>query len=333
VIRSQSLPRVVLVARKTPLELLQARHGTLAQAEFYLRSRGEDPREVREAHERLVAGLDAVIACLPADQRRTLVYRDQIDRFLFAPDDVVVVVGQDGLVPNVAKYLDGQVAIGINPDPSRYDGVLCQHPPARLSALLAWVRAPSERDFRVQRRTMLAAEREDGQRLLALNELFIGHRTHQSARYRLRVGKQEERQSSSGILCATGTGCTGWALSVARQRHIEEQLPGPEEGRGVWLVREPFPSVHTKVSLDYGPIAAGEWLEIASEMAEEGVAFADGIEADRLEFADGHTLRIGVAEQTLALLVSREPLARPDRPASVRRRRRRSAPERRAAEV
>jgi NAD kinase len=318
VIRSRSLPRVVLVTRKTPLQILQARHGTLAQAEFYLRSRGEDVGEVREMHERLSAGLDEVIACLPADQRRTLVDRDQIDRFLFAPDDLVVVVGQDGLVPNVAKYLSGQLTIGVNPDPSRYDGVLCQHPPRLLPALLDWVHRPTGHGFRVQQRTMLAAEREDGQRLLALNELFVGHRTHQSARYRLRVAGSEERQSSSGIICATGTGCTGWALSIARQRRIEKELPEPEEGRGVWLVREPFPSVHTRVSLDFGPIAREAGIEIASEMAEDGVVFADGIEADRIEFADGHTLRIGLAEQRLALVVR---LEQPAAPATVRRRR------------
>ena len=37
-------PRVVLVTRKTPLELLLERHGTLAQARFYLRTRGQDSR-------------------------------------------------------------------------------------------------------------------------------------------------------------------------------------------------------------------------------------------------------------------------------------------------
>jgi hypothetical protein len=316
------------VTRKTPLQLLRERHGTLAQAEFYLRSRGEEVREYREAHERLESGLSEALACLPADQRRALVDRDQIDRFLFAPDDVVVVVGQDGLVPNVAKYLSGQLTVGINPDPSRYDGVLCQHPPRLLGALLEWIRQPTGGEFRVQGRSMLAAEREDGQRLLSLNELFVGHRTHQSARYRLRVGKREERQSSSGIICATGTGCTGWALSIARQRRIEQPLPAPEADRGVWFVREPFPSVHTKVSLDFGPISRGAGLEIASEMAEGGVVFADGIEADRLEFADGHSLRIGLAQQKLALVVRRE---QPDAAAARRRGRERRAPPQRGA--
>src|SRR5262245_12476573 len=259
--RPRALPRIVLVTRKTPLQQLELRHGTLSQAEFYLRSRGESIGEYRESHERLRAVAGQVVAALPPDQRRTRVDRDQLDRFQFAGDDVVLVVGQDGLIPNAAKYLDGQIAVGINPDPERYDGVLCRHPPARTGALLAWLRDPTDGPFRIERRTMLEAEREDGQRLLALNEVFIGHQTHQSARYRLRVERQQERQSSSGLICATGTGCTGWALSIALQRQLAAELPAPEEDRGAWFVREPFPSVGTKVSLDHGGISPTTRLE------------------------------------------------------------------------
>jgi hypothetical protein len=39
---------------------------------------------------------------------------------------------------------------------------------------------------------MVQAELDDGQRLLALNEIFVGHRTHQSARYRLGFGRASE---------------------------------------------------------------------------------------------------------------------------------------------
>jgi hypothetical protein len=291
--------------------MLQLRHGTLGQAEFYLRSRGEDIAEYRGIHERLESGFNEVVAALPADQRRAHVDREQLDRFQFAPDDVVVIVGQDGLVPNTAKYLTGQLTIGINPDPEHYDGVLCQHSPNSAKALLAWVLRQEEPAFRVQSRTMLQAEREDGQRLLSLNEVFIGHQTHQSARYRLQTGEHAERQSSSGIICATGTGCTGWALSIARQRRIDSPLPRPEEARGVWFVREPFPSVSTRVSLDFGPIEAGDCLEVFSEMAEGGAVFADGIETDRLEFADGQSVRVRLADQKLNLIVRSEPRAIP----------------------
>lgn len=296
-------PRLVLVTRKTPLELLLERHGTLAQARFYLQSRGQDIAWAEETYERFQVGFARAYRAIPADRRRTRVDRDELDRFLFAADDVVVVIGQDGLVPNVAKYLDGQLVIGLNPDPARYDGVLCPHPPGNLRGPLDWLERPSSMGYRVERRVMALAEREDGQRLLALNEVFVGHRTHQSARYRLRASGREERQSSSGLICSTGTGATGWALSIARQRRLEPLLPRPEEPRLAWFVREPFPSVATGTDLDHGVLEPGDELEVASEMGADGVIFADGIEADRLEFLEGESVRLRLAERTLNLVV------------------------------
>lgn len=295
-------PRIVIVTRPTPWELLLRQHGTVGQAEFYLRTRGEGPDWYRSTHDKLHAALAAVSAALPSDQRRVRVDRDSLDRFIFGPEDVVVVVGQDGLVPNVAKYLSGQTTIGVNPDPQSYDGVLCRHPAANLTSVLRWVYEPSPRSFRFERRTMLAAEREDGQRLLALNEIFIGHQSHQSARYRLQVGTVEERHSSSGLICSTGTGSTGWARSIASQRGLQG-LPAPEERRFSWFVREPFPSVATGTSLSFGVEDDAASFVVRSEMGEGGTIFADGIEQDRIEFQSGQTVRVRLAQQTLNLVV------------------------------
>jgi DNA helicase HerA-like ATPase len=157
--------------------------------------------------------------------------------------------------------------------------------------------------YRIQQRVMAVAEREDGQRLLALNEIFVGHRTHQSARYRLRAGQKEERQSSSGVICSTGTGGTGWARSIVEQRRIKTPLPAPEEARLVWFVREPFPSVRSATGLNFGFLERGAKLRLVSDMGEGGVIFADGMESDSLAFLDGHSVRLGVAEHTLNLLI------------------------------
>jgi NAD kinase len=298
-----NLPRVVLVTRKTPLELLLEQQGTVRQARFYVQSRGQRITEYEEIHERIHGALDRVTQAIPPDQRRVRVLREELDRFLFAPDDLVVVVGQDGLVPNVAKYLDGQLTFGINPDPERYDGVLCRHPPVAMGALLAWAVAGSGAGYRIQRRAMAQVEREDGQRLLALNEVFVGHRSHQSARYRIEVGGREERHSSSGVICATGTGSTGWVRSITRQRGLDVNLPAPEEPRLSWFVREPFPSVYTGTALDFGFLGQHEELLLFSDMGEGGVIFADGIESDHLEFLTGHVARITLAATTLNLVV------------------------------
>jgi hypothetical protein len=180
--------------------------------------------------------------------------------------------------------------------------VLCRHRPEAVPGVLAWLERRDGR-YRVERRAMAVAEREDGQRLLALNEVFVGHRSHQSARYRLATGGREERQSSSGLICATGTGGTGWALSVARERGLAAELPAPEEPRLAWFVREPWPSPATGVGLDHGWLGPGDRLAVASDMPEDGVVFADGIESDRLEFVAGQTVRLGLAERALSLVV------------------------------
>ena len=297
------LPRIVLVTRKTPVELLLEQHGTLAQARFYLTSRGQKISEHEEIHERVQAALAQVAAAIPPDQRRMRVERGDLDRFLFAPDDVIVIVGQDGLVPNTAKYLRGQLTLGVNPDAERYDGILCPHPPGAIGGLLDWVKRGEGPEYRIERRVMAIAEREDGQRLLALNEIFVGHRSHQSARYYIQAEGREERQSSSGVICATGTGSTGWVRSIVEQRGLDVALPTPEQSRLAWFVREPFPSVYTSTDLDFGFIRSDRRLVIRSEMGEGGVIFADGIESDRIEFLDGHTVSVGAARETLNLVV------------------------------
>lgn len=298
---AKRVSRLVVVTRKTPLELLVERYGTYGQAKFYLSTRGQDIAAQELVHQRLEAGLASVMSSLPSDQRFVRVDRDGLDRFLFAPDDVVVIVGQDGLVPNVAKYLSGQLTIGMNPDPGRYDGVLCRFPPASMPALLAFA-AEGGAQFSVRELTMARALREDGQSLLSLNEIFVGHRSHQSARYRITVDGATERHSSSGLICSTGTGATGWARSIASQRAIAEPMPAPDESRLAWFVREPFPSVSTGVSLDFGFVQRGGELVITSEMGEGGTFFADGMESDRVEFLDGQTVKISIAEQRLRLV-------------------------------
>ena len=297
------LPRIVLVTRKTPLELLLAHYGTLAQARFYLASRGQEIEEHKEIHERFQAALSQVTRALPPDQRRVRIDRDDLDRFLFAPDDLIVIVGQDGLVPNTAKYLHGQSTIGINPDADRYDGVLCPHSPREADALLNWSASEQEGSYQVEHRILAIAQREDGQRLRALNEIFVGHRSHQSARYRIQTGDSQERQSSSGVICATGTGSTGWVRSIVEQRGLDAQLPGPEQPRLSWFVREPFPSVYTGTELNFGFVDQGNPLMMYSEIGHGGVIFADGIESDYIEFLDGHRVTIGIAEETLNLIV------------------------------
>lgn len=294
-------PRLVVVTRRTAYEQLLARHGTKGQASFFLKSRAQSIDRFEAGHSSQQDGAAAVLAQIPPDRRRARVDRAELDRFVFEPDDIVIVVGQDGLVANVAKYLDGQPVVGVNPDPRRYDGVLCTVPPGLAWAAIGSLDRPTP-GFHVEQRPLVEVSREDGQHLLALNEVFAGHASHQSALYSLSCPEGRERHSSSGVIVATGTGATGWARSIARQRGLDGQLPGPLDRRLAWFAREPFPTVTTGTRHDFGLLGEGDTLELLSEMGEGGTLFGDGIEADRLEFNSGQIARIRLADRALRLV-------------------------------
>lgn len=290
-------PRVVYVVRETDYELLLARHATRQQARFFLDTRGQDLATLEAGHSRFQQALQMVRSSAPEDWRQTVVKRAELDRFLFAPDDIIVALGQDGLVANVAKYLDGQPVLGVNPAPDQYDGVLLQVPMARVGdALTACAAGAADH----QSRTMAEGVLDTGARLLALNELFVGHRSHQSARYQIEFEGVSERQSSSGLIVSTGTGATGWARSIMEAIHFAVSL-NPDEPALGYFVREPFPSISTGTTLRAGKVATSA-LRIRSQMNEGGVIFADGIEQDFLSFDWGRELIVEVSAKQLKLV-------------------------------
>lgn len=287
-------PRVVVVHRRTELEELIAQHGTRGQVAFFLKRRDRDMAELDGRHEANRVALEVVAKAIPLDWRRGLVERADLDRFLFEPDDLVLVVGQDGLVANVAKYLDGQQVIGVNPDPERNPGVLVRHTPEAVGDLL-------REGGPIELRSMVEARTDDGQSLVALNEIFLGHPSHQTARYRLAPPDvAAERQASSGLIVGTGTGATGWCRSVWLERRSTLPLPAPTERRLLWFVREAWPSPATGVASTEGEIVH-EPLRV--EVETDGlVAFGDGIESDRITLRWGQAVTIGLSDRRLHLV-------------------------------
>jgi NAD kinase len=240
----------------------------------------------------------------------TIVQRQHIPNFDFSSVVVVIVVGQDGLVANVAKYARGLPIIGINPDPSRIDGILVPFQSNQVRVVLQRVLkdSASVRDV-----TLARASMNDGQTMLAFNDFFIGRRSHASARYTLQVGDESESQSSSGVIVATGAGSTGWLSSVFNMaRGVSQWIGGQTEQapalhwddrRLIWIVREPFQSKHSSIQHIAGAIDETESLSLSSLMPDTGVVFSDGIESDFMEFNSGSTLRVHVAKEVARLVV------------------------------
>jgi NAD kinase len=299
--------KIILVTRRTRLDDLIARFNTTAQARFYVEHLGADFSDYLAEHEQYCRARSKATALLSRVGRLQVLDRAFLPNFIFGPTDTVVVLGQDGLVANTVKYTHGQLILGVNPDPDRWDGVLL---PFRVDQLQRVVREVFAGKRGIREVTMAKAELNTGQTQHAVNDLFIGIRSHASARYSIHIAGREEQHSSSGIIVSTGLGSTGWFRSLmAGAASIVGEV---SEGRVqvepkasfqwdadylYYTVREPFPSKTSAASMVFGRVTARQPLTLISQMPESGAIFSDGVETDFLEFNSGAQAVIRPAER------------------------------------
>src|SRR5437667_110358 len=181
------------------------------QAKFYVSRLGGDFADYEKEDTAYQAAIVEARQILSSLGRVQIVQRAMLPNFVFGPQDTIVALGQDGLVANTLKYLSGQPLIGVNPDPQRWDGKLLPFKVRDLDKIAGEV---LRRRRRVKQVTMAKVTLNTGPVLHAVNDFFIGARTHISARYRIRLGKLAENHSSSGVIVSTGLGSTGWLKSL-----------------------------------------------------------------------------------------------------------------------
>jgi NAD kinase len=203
--------RIVVITRETRLEKVLENQNTVSQAKFYINSLGGDFDEYKEEHDQYGVSLQQVRRSLEELGNIQLLDRKYLPNFMFAPTDIVIVIGQDGLVANTLKYLSGQPVIGVNPDSSRWDGVLLPFAPKDAAKIVGETIAGRRK---IEEVVMARVKIQNGQELLAVNDFFIGQKTHTSARYVIKYGGLKEPQSSSGVIVSTGLGSTGWMKSI-----------------------------------------------------------------------------------------------------------------------
>src|SRR5262245_36047391 len=114
----------IIIKNKTRLETLIERFNTKEQARFYIERSGGDFGDYEIEHENFNKSLSLVQRTLSKAIKNKIVDRHFLPSYLFSQNQVVVVIGQDGLVANAAKYVNNIPIIAINPDKERYDGIL-----------------------------------------------------------------------------------------------------------------------------------------------------------------------------------------------------------------
>ena len=300
----RGMNKVVLIKRRTRYEELKRRYNTVEQARFYIEHLGADFSDYEREDKTYNAALENIRNLIRPCARLQEIDREYLPNMIFGKDDIVIAVGQDGLVANAMKYLDGQPLIGVNPDPARWDGVLLPFETGEIGKVLPKV---INGTFDTKNVTMGKVETKDGQVLYAVNDFFIGVANHTSARYNINYRNRVENQSSSGIIISTGFGMTGWHKSIMAEfvgiakafglNYVTELHADWGARQLIFQVREPYPSRFTQADIVFGKIMDNEKLVITSNMSENGVVFSDGVIDDTIDFNAGMEITIGVSDR------------------------------------
>jgi len=302
--------KAIIIRDKTRLEQLIEHFNSKAQAKFYLESSGGDFEFYEHEHHRFYESLKITQDTIGNFFKFKILDRSFLPTYIFTEKDLIVVIGQDGLVANSAKYINQLPIVAVNPDPNQYDGVLL---PYNSQNVHNAVNELLEEIHTIKRITLAEAKLQDGQRLLAFNDFYIGSATHVSSRYQITFDGKTENQSSSGIIVSTGAGSTGWlssifnrASNIHKSSHDvvknEKAKMSWEDEKLIFVVREPFKSQVTGIDVSLGTIKPNKNLRIESKMPANGIIFSDGIESDFLSFNSGSIVEIGIAGEKACLV-------------------------------
>ena len=334
----------IIVRRTTRMEQLKQRFNTEEQAKFYIKqnkvaftqkkvnlrsakekvSFEEEAAEMEEAKisaekeykdyesedQRFNRALDTITKEVSKYLKVRVLDLTYLPNYIFSKKDMIIVLGQDGLVANTAKYAGNQPIIGVNPDPERYDGKLLNY---QISNFMLAVTAVINGTYNFKKVAMAEVTLNDGQSMLAFNDFFIGINSHASAYYKIDYKQMSEYQGSSGIIVSTGAGSTGWFSSFFNmingvadffdEVNKFEYMPwGKDERLLKFIVREPFISQTTKAQIVYGSLYEGEILKLESTMPQNGIIFSDGIQSDFLQFNSGTIAEIKLSSQSAVLI-------------------------------
>ena len=301
----------IVVKSKTRLESLIERFNTKAQAKFYIESLGGDYKDYEVEHSNFHRELNTLQSRLSKFIKYKIIDREYLSSYIFSTNNIIIVIGQDGLVANTAKYSNNVPIIAVNPDKNRFDGVLL---PFDTSDFITGVISVMENKSNSRTLRFAQAKLNDNQRLLAFNDLFIGASSHVSARYKISFKNETEEQSSSGLIISTSAGSTGWLSSIFNmaygvtsmfEKDLKLKRPRIKDNQLLFAVREPFESIRTQIGITAGVVQNSNKLIIESLMPSKGVIFSDGIENDFLNFNSGAIAEIGIANEKANLIINK----------------------------
>ena len=281
--------RAALVVKLTALAALGAARAPRGGASVgRLRAADRRHRHTLEAVRRVLASRGIAWDEFPG-HRIGPAARSQI-----AAADLVIAVGGDGTVLSASHHVKRGALIGVNSAPGDSVGHFCSARGADFAEALDAILASRRRPVPVARLRLSLQGAQLAVR--ALNDVLIAHGCPAATtRYRLRVGKREETQRSSGIWIATAAGSTAGILSAGGTAMPIRSC------RLQYRVRELYREPGRRYALVGRVLPAGARIVVESRMPE-GRLYVDGARLS-LDFPFGARLLASIDPAPLRIFL------------------------------
>lgn len=281
--------RILLWTKLSLYELFLARHpghGVSGASQPLAHVDPQDPLlvKVRASHEETARSRDLVASVL-RDAGTEVMQPRRLRRIPDGRYDLVVVVGGDGTVLDVARHVGETPMLAVNSSPSTSVGHFCRTSADGFDAVLAAVLEGREEPVSLARIRVVVEGTVHPDP--ALNDVLVAHRVPAAtSRYILHVGPISEEQKSSGVWVSTAAGSSGAIRSAGGERMDlrDERLQ--------YLVREPF---------SQSTPGAEPYALVRGFVGRDGLAFTSRMMAGGL-YLDGRRVAVPLRYGSRAVL-------------------------------
>lgn len=205
--------------------------------------------------------------------------------------DLVITIGGDGTFLRAAQFNERAMMFAVNQDPRQKVGFFTR---ASRKDFARKFRKIMEGKYTIIKSTRLETSINGKNIELALNEIFFGDkRPYKMCRYLLNIQGRKEKQRSSGLIIATGSGSHAWFQSAGGKSF-------PITSRKfAFVVREPYEGKE-RYAIKRGIIGKKGYLKITS-LDDNNMVVVDALSRP-YAVPKGTTATIKIAKKPLYLV-------------------------------
>ncbi|MFH0936911.1 MAG: hypothetical protein V1808_01300 [Candidatus Daviesbacteria bacterium] len=290
-------PETLIVPKLSKLTYdMQKYHINLDHAIRKYQREGIDPEKVLASNNRQVESLNNLTDFL---KDAKVIGRNRLNKTIAAGANLIIALGGDNHFLYVSHFINGQLLLGINSDPTSSEGALTYFTVKSLKDF--WSKLEAD-DFKIEEwpRLQIALNGKKIQ-ALATGDIFIGEsRRENMSRYLISLDGQEEEQKSSGLLITTGAGSTGWYDSACHYLFENGNKFPKTKQEARYLVTEVYRGKLSKYQMLEGGFGPGQKLIISSLNDSSGEISIDSLV--RCKFNRGSQAIIEISDKPLRVI-------------------------------